>query len=164
MQDMKQGQTIQLHRDEQITCLRSGADGGRFEFEMRLGPGVDGPPMHSHAEGPERIEVIAGAIKLIFGDGERRILGPGEALDIPAGQAHTFRNPSKTETLIARGAHGHRFERSMDQFAPGGPSFTRLCRYLIGVDPQATYMRSPVVRATMRVVALVGRVRGVQIV
>jgi uncharacterized protein YaiE (UPF0345 family) len=161
---MKPGQTIQLHRDEQITCLRSGADGGRFEFEMRLGPGVEGPPLHSHAEGPERIEVIAGAFELIFADGERRVLRPGETFDVPAGCAHTFRNASKTEAMIARGSHGHRFERSMDQFAPGGPSFTRMCRYVVGVDPQATYMHSPAVRAVMRLVALVGRVRGVQTV
>jgi len=164
MQVMKPGQVIQLHRDEQITCLRSGADGGRFEFEMRLGPGVDGPPMHSHEEGPEQLEVVSGAIELIFGDGERRVLRAGDKLDIPAGCAHTFRNPSKQEPLIARGAHSHRFERSMDQFAPGGPSFTRLCRYIVGVDPKVTYMHSIAVRSVMRLVALLGRLRGVQTV
>jgi mannose-6-phosphate isomerase-like protein (cupin superfamily) len=161
---MKAGELIQLHRDEQITCLRSGADGGRFEYEVRLGPGVDGPPMHSHAEGPEVFEIISGAIELRFGDGERCVLRAGDRLEIPAGRAHTFRNASKTEPLLARGSHGHRFERSIDQFAPGGASFTRLCRYLVGVDPQATYMVSPVVRAMMRTVALVGRLRGVQTV
>ena len=161
---MKAGQIIQLHRDEQITCIRSGADGGPFEYEVRLGPGVDGPPMHVHAEGPEVIEMISGSLEMIFADGERRILRAGERLDIPADRAHTFRNASKTEPVVARGVHGHRFERSIDQFAPGGASFTRLCRYLTGVDPKATYMVSPVVRATMRLVALVGRVRGVQTV
>lgn len=158
---MKPGQVIQMHRDEQITCIRSGADGGRFEYEVRLGPGVDGPPMHSHAEGPEHVEMLEGAIEFVFADGERRILRAGDTLDIPAGRAHTFKNASKTEAVHARGSHGHRFERAVDQFAPGGPSFTRLCRYLVGIDPHASYMVSPAVRAMMRVVALVGRVRGV---
>jgi mannose-6-phosphate isomerase-like protein (cupin superfamily) len=161
---MKPGQVIQLHRDEQITCIRSGADGGTFEYEVRLGPGVDGPPMHMHDEGPEVFEMVSGALELRFADGERRVLRAGERLEIPAGRAHTFRNASKTEAVLARGIHGHRFERSIDQFAPGGPAFTRLCRYLVGVDPRATYMVSPVVRASMRLVAFVGRMRGVQTV
>lgn len=161
---MKAGDVIQLHRDEQITCLRSGSDGGRFVFEMRLGPGVDGPPMHSHDEGPEVVEVVSGGVEFRFADGERRLLKAGDRLEIPAGRAHTFRNPSKTEPLICRGEHGHRFERAMDQFAPGGAAFTRMCRYVVGVDPRATYMHGRVVRFGMRVVALIGRVRGVQTV
>jgi mannose-6-phosphate isomerase-like protein (cupin superfamily) len=161
---MKAGDVIRMDRDEEITCLRSGADGGRFEFEMRLGPGVDGPPLHSHAEGPEVIEVVSGSLVLRFADAAPRTLSAGERVEIPAGRVHTFRNPSRTEPMIARGGHGHRFERSLDQLAPGGPSFTRLCRYLIGVDPRATYMHGWIVRFGMRVVALIGRLRGVQTV
>ena len=161
---MNAGEVIQLHRDEQIKCLRSGADGGRFVFELRLGPGVDGPPMHSHAEGPEVFEVIAGTMEFRFADGEVRTLRPGNRVEIAAGRVHTFRNPSKTEAVIGRGENGPRFERSFDQFAPAGAGFTRMCRYVVGVDPQATYMQSWAVRALMRVVALIGRLRGIQTV
>jgi mannose-6-phosphate isomerase-like protein (cupin superfamily) len=161
---MKAGDVIQLHRDEQIKCLRSASDGGRFVYEVRLGPGVDGPPMHSHAEGPEVVEMIAGSLVFRFADGEERVLRAGDRLEIPAGRPHTFKNASKTEPVVGRGEHGGRFERAIDQFAPGTAGFTRMCRYLVGVDPHASYMHSRGVRAMMRVVAAVGRLRGVQTV
>ncbi len=161
---MNAGDVVQLHRDERIRCIKSGKDGGRFVYEVDLGPGVDGPPMHSHAEGPEVVELISGEILFVFDDGEQRLLRPGDRLEIPAGRVHTFRNPSKTVPCVARGEHGHRFERSIDQFAPGGAAFTRLCRYLVTVDPQATYMHQLRVRTLMRLVSAIGRLRGVKTV
>jgi mannose-6-phosphate isomerase-like protein (cupin superfamily) len=161
---MKAGDVIQMDRNERITCIKSGADDGRFIYEVWLGPGVEGPPMHSHAEGPEVVEMVAGAIEFEFADGEKRLLRPGDRLEIPAGRVHTFRNASKTEPCVGRGEHGHRFERAIDQFTPGRANFVRLCRYLVTVDPHASYMHSRGVRAMMRVVSAIGRLRGVDTV
>jgi hypothetical protein len=65
--------------------------------------------------------------------------------------------------LKARGRCGLRFERVVDQHGGGGPAFTRMARYLSEVDPDASYMVSPFVRGLLRLVAWVGRLRGVEL-
>lgn len=148
---------------EVLTCLRSSSAGGSCELELRLAPGKRGPPTHHHAEGPEIVEVTAGEILFVVA-GEPRLLRAGDRLELAAGVPHTFRNPSKDTVAVARVAHGPRFERTLDQLAAGGPAFTRLAMYLSHVDREATYMVSPFVRGTLRIVALLGRLRGVRII
>src|SRR5688572_25269153 len=144
---MRAGETI---RDdgETITCLRSSSDGGRFEYEVELAAGKGGPPTHHHAEGPEVVEVIEGEIVFVV-EGREHHLRAGDRLEIAAGVPHTFRNPSRERAVRARGWHGPRFEAAIGQLAGGGPTFTRLARYLTEVDPHASYMVSPLIRTVL---------------
>jgi mannose-6-phosphate isomerase-like protein (cupin superfamily) len=158
---MQAGETIELGKGETITCVRSSADGGPFEFTLELAAGVDGPPTHHHPD-PECVEVVQGRVVFIL-DGEKRELGPGDVLEIPPGVPHTFFVPKGTEVLRAKGKHGARFERVVDQHAGGGARFMRMAMYLMRVDPEASYMVNPVVRGLLRVIAAVGRLRGVEL-
>lgn len=113
--------------------------------------------MHAHPD-DEIVEVTHGTVYFDI-DGTRRRLGPGERLVIPAGTMHTFGCESKTEGLRARGEGGLAFERLIDQFAGGGPTFTRLAQQIVA-DP-AGYRTSPSVHLALRLVACVGRLRGI---
>jgi mannose-6-phosphate isomerase-like protein (cupin superfamily) len=146
---------------ETFTILRSAADGGGCEMELVVAPGASGPPLHTHEE-PETIEVISGSVVFTL-DGVDRTFLPGDTLIIPPGCIHTFRNPSRTEPLRARGVHGGRFERLVDQIAAGGPVFLRLALYLSSVDPRASHMVSPAIRVLMRLAAHLARLRGIEV-
>ena len=146
---------------ETFKILSSAAEEGRCHMELVLGPGAEGPPLHTHEE-LEEAEVIEGRITFWL-DGVERTYGPGEKIIIPPGCAHTFKNPSRTEPVRALGTHGGRFERLIDQMAAGNPRFLRLCLYLATIDPRASYMTSPIVRAFMRTLAFVAKIRGVTI-
>ena len=140
--------------------MRSAKDGGLFEAEVTLAPGSEGPPTHSHVECAETMEIIEGELVVTM-DGKVHHLRAGDHLEIPAGVPHSFKVAGETK-VVARGTHGGRFERACDQFVGGGPMFTRLAMYLTYVDPQASYMKSPLARAFLRVVAATGRLRGVK--
>ena len=58
----------------------------RFSFWMR--GGASPPPLHVHARQQERLEVISGSVRSLSG-GVERVLGPGESIATPAGEAHT---------------------------------------------------------------------------
>jgi quercetin dioxygenase-like cupin family protein len=146
---------------ETFRVIRSAADGGRFEFELELAPGASGPPLHTHTE-PEECEVVAGSI-VFWLDGVERRFSAGDKFVIPPGCAHTFKNPSAIEVVRARGWHGGRFERLVDQLAERRSSFLRLARYATEVDPNASYMISPLVRAVMTVAAWMARIGGVRL-
>jgi mannose-6-phosphate isomerase-like protein (cupin superfamily) len=148
--------------DETFIVTRSASEGGRFCFEVKLGPGTTGPPAHSHEE-PEDVEILSGEVIFTL-EGKRHHLKAGDRLAIPPRAVHSFRNPSRTTVCHARGSHGARFERLVDQLAAGPPAFTRLARYLTEVDPYASRMRSPLVRLLLHAVALTGRLRRVRIV
>lgn len=151
---MREGEVARPAPGETITCIRSGQDGGPFIFDLELGPGRKGPPMHSHDEGDEIIEVTSGTIVFRVGN-KREELGPGDSLTLTPEQPHTFWNPSKTEPVTCRVTHGPRFERAIAQ-----PDLTSLAMYLVHVDPGASRAASPMARAVLRVIASVGRLRG----
>lgn len=158
---MHAGQTIELGKGESITCIRSTSEGGDFEFTLELEPGVDGPPTHHHPE-PEYVEVVEGTVVFIV-DGQKRELQAGDVLEIPPGVPHTFHVPKGGSALRARGRHGARFEKVVDQHAGEGARFIRMAMYLCHVDPQASYMVSPFVRAFLSLAALTGRLRGIEL-
>lgn len=157
---METGSTL-IDDGETFAIRRSAADGGRCHFELELAPGTDGPPTHTHDE-LEEAEVLSGEVEFVI-QGVRRTYRAGERIEIPAGAPHTFKNPSKTEVCRCRGTHSGRFERLIDQLAAGDPKMLRLALYATTVDPRASYMVSPIVRALFRVLAVVARVRGVRI-
>jgi uncharacterized cupin superfamily protein len=51
-------------------------------------PGDQAPP-HVHHASDEAFCVLRGRLEVLLGD-ERRIIGPGEHLTVPAGTTHTF--------------------------------------------------------------------------
>jgi len=155
---MNVGETLRPSPGEKITCLRSGQGGGPFEFELELGPGVGGPPMHSHDEGDEIVEVLEGAIEFHVGGLWRR-LDVGESLTLRPEDVHTFRNPSRTEPVRCKVIHGARFERVIEQ-----PGLFEMCIYATDVDPGASRVASPFMAATMKVIAWIGKLRGLQAV
>jgi len=57
--------------------------------EVRMDPGHKLPPAHRHPAQDERFDVLEGRLRIVL-DGEERILGPGEGLDVPRGAAHAM--------------------------------------------------------------------------
>ena len=73
----------------------------RLEFEFVGSPGSPGPDPHIHARQVETFRVIEGEMHAKVG-GQERVIRAGESLVVPAGQVHTFRNPSESEPLVIR--------------------------------------------------------------
>ena len=61
-------------------------------FEMRVPPGANVPPPHSHADHEELVYVLDGTLRYTVG-GETRDLKPGDAMGTPKGVPHAFSNP-----------------------------------------------------------------------
>ena len=108
------------------------------------------------------MHIREGEVEFVI-DGKKRLLGPGDTLEIPPGTPHTFKVPKNGKVLRAFGRHGGRFERVVDQHAGDGARFTRMAMYLTRVDREASYMVSPMVRGLLRLFAAVGRLRGVKL-
>jgi quercetin dioxygenase-like cupin family protein len=67
-------------------------------FELRVPPGSNVPPPHSHALNEELVYVIEGTLRYTVG-GETRDLQPGDAMATPRGVVHGFSNP---HAVVAR--------------------------------------------------------------
>jgi quercetin dioxygenase-like cupin family protein len=67
-------------------------------FELRVPPGSNVPPPHSHAANEEFLYVLEGTLRYTVGS-ETRDLGPGDAMATPPGVVHGFSNP---HALVAR--------------------------------------------------------------
>jgi quercetin dioxygenase-like cupin family protein len=141
---------------ETITCIRSGQSGGPFIFDLELAPGAGRPPMHTHDEGDETIEVLEGEIVFRV-KGVDRHLRAGDSLTLTPDDPHTFWNPSKTASVRARVTHGARFERLIAQ-----PNMLSMLTYLAYVDPGASRATSWAVNLVVRVAGMFGRLRGVE--
>ena len=61
-------------------------------FELRVPPGSNVPPPHSHSANEELVYVLEGTLRYTVG-GETRDLRPGEAMATPRGVVHAFSNP-----------------------------------------------------------------------
>jgi mannose-6-phosphate isomerase-like protein (cupin superfamily) len=156
---MRPGDVLHPNKGETLTCVRSAREGGAFVYEVVLEAGFgDSPPLHAHPD-DEVVEMTEGVVVFNI-DGERREVRAGERLVIPAGTMHTFSNESRTQGVRARGEGGLAFERLVDQFAGGGPTFTRLAQQVVA-DP-AGYRTSAPVHLLLRLVAFVGRLRGIR--
>jgi quercetin dioxygenase-like cupin family protein len=153
---MRETEVTRPSPGETITCIRSGQSGGPFIFELELAPGAGRPPVHTHDEGDETIDVLEG--EMVFRvNGVNRHLRAGDSLTLTPDDPHTFWNPSKTEVVRARVTHGARFERLIAQ-----PDMTSMLMYLAYVDPGASRATSSMVNLVVRVVGWFGRLRGVE--
>ncbi len=153
---MREGEVVRVSDGERVTCIRSGQEGGPFVFEFELAPGAGGPPIHTHDEGNETIELLEGALSVRV-HGRDRVLRAGDRLTLTPDDPHTFRNASKTERVRARVTHGARFERLVVQ-----PGFLATIVYLVDVDPGASRVRNPWLRRLMPLIARFARLRGVR--
>jgi quercetin dioxygenase-like cupin family protein len=61
-------------------------------FEMRVPPGSNVPPPHSHKANEELVYVLEGTLRYTVGD-ETRDLRPGDSMATPCGVVHAFANP-----------------------------------------------------------------------
>lgn len=83
---------IQIGQIE-IRYLHEAANGCQMGcFEMRVPPGSNVPPPHSHANNEELVYVLEGVLRYTVG-GETRDLRPGDTMATPRGVAHGFSNP-----------------------------------------------------------------------
>jgi mannose-6-phosphate isomerase-like protein (cupin superfamily) len=73
--------------------------GGTFVARLLLPPGAHGGPPHLHPDAAERFDVLEGTLDLTVAGAARR-LGPREALEVPPGQPHGFRNASGRDVLL----------------------------------------------------------------
>jgi len=67
-------------------------------FELRVAPGSNVPPPHSHSANEELVYVLEGTLRYTVG-GETRDLQPGDSMATPRGIVHAFSNP---HTVVAR--------------------------------------------------------------
>jgi uncharacterized cupin superfamily protein len=77
----------------EIRYLVDGAEkGGLGLFELRVPPGSNVPPPHSHSKNEECVYVLEGVLRYSV-DKESRDLKPGEWMSTPRGSVHQFSNP-----------------------------------------------------------------------
>src|SRR5438874_13518241 len=62
-------------------------------FEMRVPPGSNVPPPHSHSNNEESVYVLEGTLRYTVGS-DTRDLTPGQTMHTPRGTVHGFSNPS----------------------------------------------------------------------
>lgn len=67
------------------------SDGALHAMRVTYQPGSPLPPAHLHPAQDERFEVLSGELTFVL-DGEERIVGAGEAIDVPRGTVHQVRN------------------------------------------------------------------------
>lgn len=85
-------QVIRLGQIE-IRYLQEAGDGCQMGcFEMRVPPGSNVPPPHSHTGNEELVYVLEGTLRYTVGS-ETRDLQPGDSMATPRGAVHAFSNP-----------------------------------------------------------------------
>jgi quercetin dioxygenase-like cupin family protein len=76
----------------EIRYLNQAGNGCRMGcFEMRVPPGSNVPPPHSHPANEEIVYVLEGTLRYSVGS-ETRDLGPGDSMATPCGVVHGFSN------------------------------------------------------------------------
>jgi quercetin dioxygenase-like cupin family protein len=88
-----------LSRDLYVTKLRALQTGGRLGLVHATVPPGEGPPPHVHVEHDELFYVLAGELEFL--DGQRTFRGgPGDAVFLPRGHRHRFRNVGDTDAVM----------------------------------------------------------------
>jgi quercetin dioxygenase-like cupin family protein len=81
----------------EIRYLQEAGDGREMGvFELRVPPGSNVPPPHSHSANEELVYVLEGTLRYTVG-GETRDLRPGDSMATPRGVVHAFSNPHPVE-------------------------------------------------------------------
>ena len=66
-------------------------------FELRVPPGSNVPPPHSHSANEELVYVLEGTLRYTVGS-DTRDLQPGDSMATPRGVVHAFSNPHSVLT------------------------------------------------------------------
>lgn len=159
---------------EQIEFLATSADtdGEFIRCRVRVASSRPAPPEHSHPSQEERFTVEHGRFGYVLGD-SRRQAGAGEVVVVPPGTNHTFWNAGADElSVVSEIRPALQFEGFVEtihvlirdgRLAAGGRRANPL---LLAVVAHA-YRRewrltklSPVVRAALPVMAVIGRAIG----
>ena len=88
---------LKITPNESVTVRHADAD--RLEVEARYAPHGKRPPAHYHPEQDEHFEVLEGELHARV-DGEDRVLGAGDTLDIERGTVHQMWNASDAATRV----------------------------------------------------------------
>ena len=77
----------------EIRYLQQAGNGCEMgSFELRVPPGSNVPPPHSHSANEELVYVLEGTLRYSVGN-ETRDLQPGDSMATPRGVVHAFSNP-----------------------------------------------------------------------
>ena len=118
------GNVIKVGQME-ISYLVDGAEkGGLGVFELKVPPGSNVPPPHSHTKNEECVYVLEGILRYSV-DKELRDLKPGEWMSTPRGAVHHFSNPNSETAralIMLTPDIGEQFFRDLGAVAnAGGP-------------------------------------------
>ena len=154
-----------------FTVTAEETDGQLVVMEATLSPNTpwSGPP-HLHHEQEEQYEVISGTLDVLL-NGEKKRLGEGQRLVVPAGTPHTFGNYSDAEVhFVSEHRPALRFREMMEAwYAPVKTGKVEKANSLKGVLMYAAvagdYERemvfaSPALRLLQRALARLGRMMG----
>jgi quercetin dioxygenase-like cupin family protein len=84
-------QVVKVGQIEVRYLVHGAQTGGLGVFEMKVPPGAQVPPPHSHANNEECVYVLEGVLKYSVDD-ETRDLKPGDWMSTPRGSVHHFSN------------------------------------------------------------------------
>ena len=123
-----EGRTIGIVGDIYRFLATGNETNGRYTmFEAVVLPG-GGPPPHIHTREDETFYVLEGEITFQMGD-ERLVAGPGTFVNMPIGNAHSFRNETEETarmliSLMPSGLEEYFFEvgQPFDGALPPKPS------------------------------------------
>ena len=160
-----------LESPTQRVCFRvTGAEseGDLLEIEFELVPGAELLATHVHPRSEERFEVVSGTL-VVSRAGEDVLLAPGERLALPAGVAHTVRNPGSEKSVAIvswrpAGRMGDVLEflfqiRKSGRMIAGKPEPLRLAACLAACPDEIYLARIPIrlQKAAARLLAPAGR-------
>jgi len=154
----------------EITKSTADTGGELLEAVNVVAPGFAGPPLHIHPHAEESYHVLEGTLDVCVG-GEWRQLGPGDSATVPAGIAHTLKNPRPVEVRL-RNVHKpalafERFFRRMHALVADGKltlppknfgSLIRIAMLFVEHENEIKSAKPP--HAMMRVLAFIGRLLG----
>jgi quercetin dioxygenase-like cupin family protein len=148
------------------------SDAERLTVQVTYAAAGGPPPAHYHPVQDERFEVLSGELHVRV-DGEKRVLAPGDSLDIPRGVVHQMWNPGdEPARAIWETTPGgrtldwfrtidalHREGRVAKNGMPGPLAFAVLLTeyddvFRLAVRPQ------PAIRVALAALAVIGRLRG----
>lgn len=141
-----------------------------LEVLASYGPGGSPPPKHFHPRQDEHFEVLEGAIHTRV-EGEERVLGRGQQIDIRRGAVHQMWNPgAEPAQVLWRTAPRGRTEewfRAVDalnrseRVKGGTPSPIAFAPLLREFDDTIRLAGpAPLMRPALAALALIGRARG----
>ena len=128
------GAVVHAFGGEMRLVLGGAETGGQIALGLETTPPGGGPPLHRHREEDELFLVLEGTEEFLAG-GTWTAVGPGGAVWLPRGTAHTFRNagetPSRHWVLTTPSGFERFFAGCAEAFAaPGGPDMARVTELL----------------------------------